>query len=348
MGELLCTPRMHLFCGQYQHSKDLWGKVRRILEMYRSSLLLTFVLSAVLLPAQTSFIERRSPQPPEPSKGGCAAFLESGNVHLECDVVQPGASPRQSILLTDSGDVKSWGISTDTMDLGLVKGLPGRQHILELIDLQNGRIKRSEPTDRRTQVVQTCGTLVLREYRETGPAPYYSFRDLIDEKEITVPPATLDIRCSTDKKYRLRLGDLDDLYLESAGKPSLLAKGIVEFNISPNGNYIAYSDGYKICAGTREAVQLGRQSCLDMVWTAGPMKVADDGLVVFTEQTSQACSNDSQFAPCPAIFSWRAGDANDQLLKFNSKDLPLALDLAVGEKLLAAREKWASNVGVPR
>src|SRR5208337_2069196 len=105
-----------------------------------------------------------------------------------------------------------------------------------------------------SRIDPTCGTLVLREFWTDGSAKGYKFRDLITGQEFQVPPSTSDLRCSSNRRYTLYLLHYDELYLDSS-QPIRLAKGVKYFNVSDDGDYVAYSQGDQLCAGTREKVQ---------------------------------------------------------------------------------------------
>ena len=279
--------------------------------------------------------------PPALSTDSCGVEIKRGDLYVHCVSFKEGIPQRENARLTYASDIKSWGISRDATLLMLVRETADGSRILQRIDLRTGGTTKSESTDRRTTVQPTCGTVMMREFR-TGAG--YKFRDLADDREMSVPLATLDLRCSEDRRYVLRLSNQGELYLDSP-KSVLLAKDIREFNISPDGSHIAYGGGDYLCAGTREDLENGKSSCLGMTWIAGPMIVLNNGSVLFTEQTSQACtvrvSGKDLSDPCPAIFSWRPGDPNDQLLSFNESD-PHVISAEIGRAIINAHKKWKS------
>jgi hypothetical protein len=297
------------------------------------------------LPEAHEFIntdEQKIHKPPQPGTDSCGINLEEGDLYLHCVFFQQGIPRRESARLTYTGDIKSWGITPDAALLASVRGSGDDERTLQLIDLRTGRTTRSESTDRRSRVEPTCGTVVMRMFLVSGKESGYKFKDVAANREISVPPFTLDLRCSDDRRYMLRLSDEGELYLDST-VPVLLAKDIREFNISPDGHYIAYGGGDYICAGTREEVEKAKASCLGMTWTAGPMIILNDGSVLFTEQTAQGCtfkvSGKELSDPCPAIFGWEPGDLNDQLLSFNNSD-PHVISAKMGLAIMRAHTDW--------
>ncbi|MGC1903295.1 MAG: hypothetical protein WA715_05705 [Candidatus Acidiferrum sp.] len=271
--------------------------------------------------------------------------MKSGDIYVHCSSVEEGMLGRQTARLTHTGDIKSWGITPDAKLLALIREPVETRAVLELHDLNSGRAKKSESIDKRSSVEPTCGTVVLRSYWEDDQASGYKFRDLATGEMIPVPSQTSDLRCSSDRRYTLRLANDGELYLDMP-EPSALLKGIREFNISPGGSYIAYADGENVCAGTRDEVRSAKASCLGMTWIAGPMIVSDSGSVLFTEQTSEACTFEilgkKLSDPCPAIFSWSPGDQNDQLLSFNDSD-PHIINADIGHKIIRLNKGLVSG-----
>jgi len=282
------------------------------------------------------------PPPPLPGTDSCGVDLKKGDLYLHCVSFERGIPHRESARLTYASDVTSWGITPNAALLALAREPVEGKGILQLIDLRTGRTTKSESVDRRSRVEPTCGTVVMREFSVNGKESGYRFKDLVADKEIPVPPSTSDLRCSDDRRYVLRLADNGELYLDSP-ESVLLAKDIREFNISPDGNHIAYGGGDYLCAGTREDIEKAKASCLGMTWMAGPMIVLNNGSVLFTEQTSQACtfkvSGKELSDPCPAIFGWRPGDQNDQLLSFNDSD-PHVVSSKTGLAIICAHKDW--------
>jgi len=307
-------------------------------------------LSTLLIPIIP--VMSQLPQPdqinypvPRPLTDSCGVNTNQRDLYVHCVSFKEGIPQRESARLTYTGDVKSWGITPDAGLLVLVREPKSGTRILQRIDLRTGRTTKSESTDRRTTVQPTCGTVMMREFladRKGGP---YRFRDLAVDKEMFVPPSTLDIRCSDDRRYVLRLSSEGELYLDSPNSV-LLAKDIKEFNISPDGNHVAYGGGDRLCAGTLKDLENAKSECLGMTWVAGPMIVLNNGSVLFTEQTAQDCSiivsGKSVSDPCPAVFSWKPGDPNDQLLSFNDSD-PHVISAEKGLAIVGAHKKWKDS-----
>jgi len=285
--------------------------------------------------------------PPPPFTKGCGAGLEAGDIYVRCAVIKAGVIKREHVRLTHTGDIKSWGITPDGTLLAFARGRPNVDRELRVLDLRTRQTIKSEPTDQRSRVDPTCGTLLFSEFWIKDSTSGYTFHDLVENKEMPVPPSTRGLRCSGDRRYTLRLANYDELYLDSP-QPSRIAKGVEYFNISPDGEHLAYSQGDQLCAGSREEVQRDKASCLGMTWTAGPMVVLSDGRVLFTEQTGQACKFDSNGElsesgelsdPCPAIFGWKPGEPNDQLLSFKDSD-PHVISTDTGLHVIELSRKW--------
>jgi hypothetical protein len=286
---------------------------------------------------QSTRVRRR---PPSPFMRSCSSTLESKDIYIRCTSVQSGVASRQSVRLTQTGDIESWGISPDATLLALVR-LPAPTHaVLEVVDLRTGRKTRSEATDRRNDLNPTCGTIILRTYSTTGSKGAFTFTDLLAGRNIPVAASTLDLRCDDIRTHTLELTNQNALYLASPRR--LIATNVKEFNISPDGEHIAYSSGDKLCAGPIAGAENPTVTCLGMTWTAGSMIVANDGTVRFTEQTSEGCKFNDLDDPCPAIFSWKPGDPNDQLLAFKGSD-PHDISSEAGFKIIALHNKWPVN-----
>lgn len=259
----------------------------------------------------TCLLSSAQPQPnahrqPPPVESNCGARLESGDIYLRCVFVDSGKADSKSLRLTATGGVTSWAISQDAKQLAIVRSKPSGAAVLELVDLTDGVIKYSRATDRRSRVDSSCGTIVLREYLSSKKGAPYDFYDVIANTEMTVTPSTLDLRCSADKRYTLRRMVGDGLYLDSLQGTRLIADGVQQFNISPDGHHIAYNQDDYLCARASTNAELGEARCVGMTWMAGPMAVSDTGEILFTEQTGTACSfkiSGSKVSdPCPAIF----------------------------------------------
>jgi hypothetical protein len=291
------------------------------------------------------FGQQATPPPPTPLINSCGAELQSGDIYVECVGIENGVHNRQHVRLTHTGDITSWGITPDGTLLAFTRGRSNEETELSILDLRTGQTKESKPTDRRSRVDPTCGTIVLREFWTKGNTHGYKFRDLVASQELQEPPSTSDLRCNGNRHYTLRLLNYDELYLYSP-QPSRLAKDVRYFNISPDGEHLAYSQGGQLCAGNRGEVQKGKASCLGMTWTAGPMVVSSDGSVLFTEETSRTCtfktSGGEGSDPCRAVFIWKPGDANDQLVSFNDSD-PHIISFDTGRHVIQLSSTWKGD-----
>jgi hypothetical protein len=302
------------------------GDLARLLHNHSKRWIVTLCLvafDAVILFGQVR------PAPPA-GKISCAGFLRRGTVVLECS----GAWPTR---IVKADNITSWAVDTAHLKLGIVHRVNNRVS-LDVIDLRTGGIIASQNTEDAASVVATCGTLLLRTRSQSTKAQKVIMTDI--ESGTNFPlSASLDARCSDDRNVTV-LADVNSEWglrlVLSDSSHRTIATGVNHFDLSPNGKFVAYTDGSRVCGLKIPVAEPAL--CLEMVWDAGRLSVSNDGEVLLTEATAEVCPFENEALqssswPCEAVFSWRIGDKNDQLLAFLATE-PQHIGPEVGKEIL--------------
>lgn len=289
------------------------------------------VLILWVLVARASDIQEPAP-PPEPHSQPCVGFLMPasldgyrplpGDVFVSCDA--------GTLQITESGDILSWAVDPVQNRLAIVREKPEVKGAATMVvtSIATGKAELTRRVSQTTQVVYTCGTFVAID----AAASESNMRDAVSGRPFTPNEGSGEIRCDAAQKtkvIRRSTGTIlgGPLLVEN----ELLGGQVSEFDISPNGRFVAFNDGGKICVYDRNAKS---KSCLTDFAAAGRMSVWDDGRLIAAEETSQACPLTSKLItaghghswPCPVLFEWRGGTKRDwiQFLGTEPQILPRA------------------------
>ncbi len=168
----------------------------------------------------------------------------------------------------------------------------------------------------------TCGSLfgVFDEKRQP------TRKDLLTETDISVDLYTW-FRCSADRKVVVGIVEPERaLYLGSARIAAPGSAAHYEFNISPNGQYVAYaSDRQPLCVWSAVGTQCASANTIDT--SHDLVSVRDDGDVLVAMATAEKCvyqsaadykparPNDKKASNCIAIAHWRAGMGSPEIVE---------------------------------
>jgi hypothetical protein len=321
--------------------------IRVTLQIISSRLLVLLILEFNLLAAQRLPASLPLPGcgayncPPAPrasgdsvKSGDCLAFLRLGDVYIQCgSEINP---------LTQTHDIVSFSLS-EANDLAVIRERPDMEQGVEVLapPYKSAKFSRSGIAG---HLETTCGAQLLFQTHKGS----VTIIDLRTFNQLDFNNA-VDVRCATSDSARLvaRDGTLSgaDLILERGNVKQLISKDVSQFAISPNGTYIAFASGSQLC-GIKASEADRVPICIQEVWTVGRIVVSDNGLVLITEQTSEACpyhwekvpQKQGHGWPCEAIFSWLIGDRKDQLLGFLYRD-PQIINRSAANAILATLRK---------
>jgi hypothetical protein len=242
--------------------------------------------------------------------GLCFAFLRGGDVVVSCE--------GQEFRVGETGKVNSFAIAEEQGVLAVVFSFlnvtPGAEGIassVRMIDLRTAKVRYAAniPT-----VMSTCGGLFGVFDSNHQPTR----KDLLTETEFQADPYTW-FRCSADRKVLAGIAEPERaLYQGSIRIAGAGSAAHYEFNISPNGKYVAYaSDRQPLCVWSAAGTQCAPA---DMIDTSHDLvSVRDDGDILVTMSTPDKCvfesttvyrparPNDKKTWNCAGIGHWRAG-----------------------------------------
>lgn len=119
----------------------------------------------------------------------------------------------------------------------------------------------------------------------------------------------------------------------------VLGRTVANFDVSPNGRFTAFNDEDSLCVYDKEK---DAKSCLREFHSVGRMYARDDGVVVATGETGEACPISPRLLRvpgvpgfCPALFYWRNG-LREYLIQFMGTD-PQVLPPSLGKFLLGLK-----------
>jgi hypothetical protein len=250
-----------------------------------------------------------------------------GDVFVSCDA--------GTLQITKSGDILSWAVDPVQNRLAIVREQPKVKGAATMVvtSIATGKVESTRRVSQTTEVVYTCGTLVAI----GAEASDNNMLDAVSGKPFTPSDESAEIRCDAAQKTKvIRRSTGTMLGGPLVVENELLGGQVSGFDISPNGRFVAFNDGGKICVYDRNAKS---KSCLSDFAAAGRMSVWDDGTLIAAEGTSQACPLTSKLItaahrhswPCPALFEWRGGTKRDWIQFLGTE--PQILPRAIGELL---------------
>ena len=281
--------------------------------------------------------------PPSPSAIShtepCAGFLlpntsrpikeqemRLGDVFVEC---------RDTVQLTQTSDISSWALELKSKRLLLIRTSAEKLEAeLVIANLNPWSETRIRAVSHGSTLVATCGTAMLF---DRLPSKYVN---AISGVEMKQAPGTEQTRCDDMGGTLARLQkatSVDGGPLMLNGK--ILARTVANFDVSPNGRFIAFNDEDSLCVCDKEK---DAKSCLREFDPVGRMSVWDNGVIVATGETGQACPISPRLLRipgppgfCPALFKWRNG-SREQMIQFMGTD-PQILPASLGSFLLALK-----------
>jgi len=269
------------------------------------------------------------------------SYQRTGDVFVSC----PGIGEMQ---LTHFGDVLFFAIFHKGTTLAVLRRASPTSQIFQLVDVSTMTVAQSLviSTGTTAQVTSTCGTGILFERKQS--VGITTALDLADMSQIPIGKDQ-EIRCDDHRK--VQIGAISratgtDLMLEKPNASRLASNletykanptELDQFDLSPNGRFIAYVEGTDLCVNVALGT-MDTKRCTDLVWPAGKLTVSNDGTVLFTAQTDEACpvaTTATHHAwPCEAIFSWEPEHKNTRLARFLAVD-PQILSTGDGARIFS-------------
>lgn len=229
----------------------------------------------------------------------CYAFLAQGNLFLRCKGTLMQITKRDNVnefAVTQTGTAMVLMRQTGTRKLN--DGLGSPIMSLQVVPLGPGGEERNAAIGNQFgSLVASCGTALFL-YRTT--------KDLVNGRDVEFQPYD-DFRCSSNRKEIAGQVELDingDVVtgLPKGNDHSALVSGLppntenplvadsgseaFAYDISPNGEYLAYSMPNELCLVEEHA----SNSCVSGIQGLRDISVSDSGDIFFTEQTGETCN----------------------------------------------------------
>jgi len=268
----------------------------------------------------------------------CFAFLRSGSVVISCE----GREDR----ITRHGELNSFAIAEEPGVLGVVTSyieqqgtgslqqgiqvVPGSQGVFDMVrmvELKSGKplfnkIRGSVPT-----LISTCGGLFGVLDAKRVPVR----KDVLTGADVSFDPYTW-FRCSADRKVVAGIAEQDRILSEGLPPQAHVAPAeaaaYYEFNMSPNGKYLAFaSDRQPLCVWSAEGGSQCAESADATDSTHDLVSVSDDGDVLVAIATGDKCAyksptifspakpNDRKAMNCIGIGHWRPGMKSPEIVE---------------------------------
>ena len=220
----------------------------------------------------------------------CVAYSQDGDVFADCN--------SNVLRITHTGDIRSFAATPDGEALVLVRGVlrstvevlePNQRHFLKVAPNRDAEF--------------SCGTILLtiRARPEIGKA---TVTDVLTGAAAKFPDYVA-FRCSADRKVVVGWTSRADRSLYIGAPPHLVASDVDLFGVSPDGQTIAYSTGFKTCVASDQS----SIHCFDMP-AIDRYSVSNLGQVLFTTQTDETCYySDSLHATRRRVSSKQEQDA---------------------------------------
>jgi hypothetical protein len=210
----------------------------------------------------------------------------------------------------------------------VIKRLPFRRIIghnfstsgaLTTVDLQEGVELRRKQTEYLGGLVSSCGTVLLDR------------RDVFSGRSFKVPHYR-HFRCSDDAKIVIGLNPRDGSLIQAGRPPKVAVHGgraIIQYDISPDGGYLAYLTTHEVCSGKMGTVA----ECMPVHEPLVHIAVSNRGEVAFDTIVTKGCdvhapagtipANDysgSEPTRCSAVGYWKPGLPTIRILAYQARN----------------------------
>jgi hypothetical protein len=271
----------------------------------------------------------------------CFAFIENGAIVLTCgsEVVRSEDLGIQGFAISEDGQL---GLKRSTAG-PIVNGGTELINNSLVVNLSNEAVRSFDfyPDD----FAATCGALLAE-------APLRKGIVNVSSGESVKRGQYTRYRCSNDQGVCVgQVTRSANLVLERESKHTTLEGSAIsgEFDISPNGKYVAYSNHNRICVASSKS-----QTQCTSAASVGGLSVSDAGEVLFTGGTGQNCvykdswhfrpeplsNNSVHLDECLAIMLWKSG------LKSSTRVAALGRQPEwVPQKWALALKHWLMDVG---
>jgi hypothetical protein len=275
----------------------------------------------------------------------CFAFLLNGDVWINC------SGQRQQITKFD--DVEDFAIDIHGQVLDVIryqkKSRPPARSVIEgsvtylemhdsqqIFNLRERNLPSAIPLTYPTRLVSSCGTVLSVTWDDSiseGSSLGYLRNDLTMQRVQFEPYR--NFRCSSDRKTVIGWVDPQHTVLKSGLPPNRdlvdpHQKDALEYDISPNGRYIAFSTGEKICVSEDGA----QPNCTQFRASNFRLSVSDWGEVLYVEGSGEGCyyTKDSLHAStkprpgytemdeCVVLLGWRPADSAPKRLELHGSN----------------------------
>ena len=262
----------------------------------------------------------------------CYAYLSSTkNRAIDLYIACEGKHER----ITSRGDFRDFAVSLDGSTLALLRQL-GKQKVrdsegrlvtihryekIQVVSLKPGFQTRWFPqVEGAVSLQPSCGTILAVGwiiYIRRPPSSWtYKTYNVLTGQPLSLPPYVA-FGCSADGKSVVGYLSADRGALWAGRPPQRItpaargAGGVVPFDISPNGRYVAY---FYFWVGATQGLCLDKDDeDLGCVPSDSPerISVSDWGGVLYDNGTAEACPEGA----CLGVFYWRAGTGQPQIVE---------------------------------
>jgi hypothetical protein len=247
---------------------------------------------------------------PKANVTSCMAWQSGFEIWMRCSLTGER-------LIKKVPGLKSWALDPEKQMLVVIRE-SGEGTLLQTFRIRDGQLRNARKVPSTSILVRTCGTVIQV---IDGSKTLTTGVDAFTMKAINLKEPADSFRCSQDQSIvitALRLPSTSvrhTLFRWSQSERVEVATDVLEYDLSPSGNFLAFSQGDRVCVLRTDKADA--KECIELVWSQGPLAVDDKGKVLFSAETNEDCGT-HHIDPCLAVFQWEVGAANDSMMKFRA------------------------------